>query len=184
MKGWIKLYRSFSSWKFYKNSAIKDLFLHILLNSAYEKFKTKDGIVVKRGFLLSSIRQLADETGLSAQQVRTALKKLEAEKCITVTTTKKCTLIGVVNYSAYQGYDFSAEREAEPAEDAGAEFPFAEVQVTFDGLNYSKRLSQSKDYSELFDSWEAIQNDKSINSSERAELWQVYRMRAEEIAKK
>ena len=184
MKGWIKLYRSFSSWKFYKNSAIKDLFLHILLNSAYEKFKTKDGIVVKRGFLLSSIRQLADETGLSAQQVRTALKKLEEEKCITVTTTKKCTLIGVVNYSAYQGYDLSDERETKPAEEAGAEFPFAEVQVTLDGLNYSDRLSGSKDYSELFDSWEAVQKDRTINESERAALWRKYRQRAEEIAKK
>lgn len=107
MKGWVRLYRDFLSWGLYKDSPSKDVFIHILLNAAYKEFNL-NGFIVRRGFWITSVRQIATETGLSVQQVRTALEKLEATQAITRTATHRATLIGVVNYDFYQGYDFSA----------------------------------------------------------------------------
>lgn len=104
MKGWIKLYRKFLSWRFYRDVPCKVLFLHFLLTAAYQKDNING---LDCGFLISSLRQLAFETGLTLQQTRTALEKLEKAGCIKKTITKKCTLISVVNWNFYQGFDFA-----------------------------------------------------------------------------
>lgn len=51
---------------------------------------------------MTSLDKLSDETGLTVQEVKTALKKLISSKCITKKSTNKYTIITVVNYDSYQ----------------------------------------------------------------------------------
>lgn len=104
MEGWIKLHRKFLDWEFYDDINTKVLFLHLLLNANYEDKKWR-GIVIKRGQLVTSREHLAKQVGLSIQQVRTSLDKLENNQQITRKTTNKYTLITIEKYGLYQSYD-------------------------------------------------------------------------------
>lgn len=102
----ILLYRQMIEWEWYKDTTTKSLFLHLLLKAAW-KDVTYNGIALKRGQLLTTEKELSEETGLSRQQVRTAMSHLVATKEVTkgltkhLTTTK--TLVTIENYSVYQG---------------------------------------------------------------------------------
>lgn len=104
MEGWIKLHRKFLNWEFYDDINTKILFLHLLLTANYEDKKWQ-GIVIKRGQLVTSREHLAKQVGLSIQQVRTSLDKLENNQQITRKTTNKFTLITIEKYGLYQSYD-------------------------------------------------------------------------------
>ena len=140
MKGWVRLYRDFLSWGLYKDSPSKDVFIHILLNAAYKDFNL-NGFIVRRGFWITSVRQIATETGLSVQQVRTALEKLEATQAITRTATHRATLIGVVNYDFYQGYDFLATQPATNTSTQQSETPKKATQFSTQSLTQSATQS-------------------------------------------
>lgn len=103
MKGWIKMFRQITDWELYKDINSKVLFLHLLLTAAYTDYTTSDGFVVHAGCCFTSIRQLADETGLSIRQVRTALERLEATHSLTQQTTHRGTLIKVEKWAFFQG---------------------------------------------------------------------------------
>lgn len=59
-------------------------------------------ITLKRGQLCVSQRQIARETGMSHQQVRTFLADLETENAITQDTTHGRTVITICKYEHYQ----------------------------------------------------------------------------------
>ena len=101
MEGWIKLHRSLLEWEWYSDINISRLFIHTLLKANF-KDKNWQGITVERGSFITSTETLANETGLSIQQVRTILKKLESTNEIIVKRTNKFTLIKVVNYRVFQ----------------------------------------------------------------------------------
>ena len=61
-----------------------------------------EGMEIKRGEFVTSYQHLAEETGLSVMQVRTALKKLQSSGEITVNPTNRFTRVTVCNYSLYQ----------------------------------------------------------------------------------
>ena len=103
MKGWIKMFRQITDWELYKDINSKVLFFHILLKTAYEDYTDEQGFKIHAGYYLTSIRQLADETGLSIRQVRTALDKLIATHSLTQQTTHRGTLIKVEKWAFYQG---------------------------------------------------------------------------------
>lgn len=103
MKGWIKMFRQITDWELYKDINSKVLFLHLLLTAAYTDYTTSDGFVVHAGCCFTSIRQLADETGLSTRQVRTALDRLEATHSLTQQTTHRGTLIKLEKWAFFQG---------------------------------------------------------------------------------
>ena len=103
MKGWIKMFRQITDWELYKDINSKVLFLHLLLTAAYTDYTTSDGFVVHTGCCFTSIRQLADETGLSIRQVRTALDRLEATHSLTQQTTHRGTLIKLEKWAFFQG---------------------------------------------------------------------------------
>lgn len=96
--GFIKLPRSILGWGQYRNPTVKILFIHLLLIATY-----KDNGLVKRGQLSTSLRNLANETGLTIQNVRTALKYLEAEHLVTQESTSSGTIISICKYDRYQG---------------------------------------------------------------------------------
>lgn len=103
MKGWIKLFRQITDWELYRDINSKVLFFHILLKTAYEDYTDEQGFKIHAGYYLTSIRQLADETGLSIRQVRTALDKLIATHSLTQQTTHRGTLIKVEKWAFFQG---------------------------------------------------------------------------------
>lgn len=99
--GYIKLHRKMVDWEWYDDLNTFKLFIHLLLKVNHKDNKWR-GEVVKRGTCITSRASLSLETGLSEQQVRTALDKLISTKDITKITNKKNTLIIVTNYNIYQ----------------------------------------------------------------------------------
>jgi hypothetical protein len=102
--GWIKIHRKMLDWEWYDNPNMVRLFIHLLLKANY-KDKRWHGIIIKRGSLITSSVQLAEETGLTRQKVRTALGKLIKTQEINQQTTNKYTLITICNYKDYQQLD-------------------------------------------------------------------------------
>lgn len=98
---YIKLYRSLFEWEWYRNEHTKNLFIHCLLKANWNDGKF-EGNVIHRGSFVSSIGTLADETGLTCDEVRTAIKHLINTGEITKQSTNKFTVFTVVNYDLYQ----------------------------------------------------------------------------------
>lgn len=107
---YIKLYRSFCDWEWYRNEHTKNLFLHCLLKANWKDGKF-EGNVIKRGAFVSSIGTLVDETGLTCDEVRTAIKHLINTGEITKQSTNKYTVFTVVNYDLYQNVSQSEPKQ-------------------------------------------------------------------------
>jgi len=97
-----KVYRTLLEWEWYTDINTKSLFIHCLLKVNF-KAKTWRGIKIEKGTFLTSLEKLADETGLSIQNVRTSLKKLESTNDITNKSHTKYRIITLNNYKKYNG---------------------------------------------------------------------------------
>lgn len=102
--GFIKIHRKLLDWEWYHDIGCKVLFLHLLLRCNWRE-REWQGRQINRGEVVTSIANLAAETGLSQQQTRTALGKLKTSNVVTVHPTNKYTVISIVNYSVYQGFE-------------------------------------------------------------------------------
>lgn len=110
---YINVYRKFKNWKWYKDPVTKSIFLHLLIEARWNA-AVIHGVKLKRGQLLTTETDLAEELGLTRQQVRTGLNHLISTKEITKQTTKVITdgltkqstnrmsLIIIENYGLYQ----------------------------------------------------------------------------------
>lgn len=99
--GFVCLFRNFPEWEWYTDINTKVLFLHMLLKANWKEGNFK-GTTVPRGSFVSSIAKLAEETGLTGDEVRTAISHLICTKEITKQSTNKYTVFTVVNYNLYQ----------------------------------------------------------------------------------
>lgn len=102
--GFIVLHRKFTQWEWYNDLPTFKLFTHLIIMANWEDQKWQ-GIVIKRGQRLTSIKHLALETGLTVRQVRTALNKLKTTSELTSKSNNKYTVITLLNYNRYQDYD-------------------------------------------------------------------------------
>lgn len=100
-KGYIAVFRQLTEWGWYKDLPVCKLWLHILLRANYKPLVFM-GERLERGQFVTSLPTLAAETGLSVQQVRTALGKLKKTGEITVATNHHYTTITVVGYDKFQ----------------------------------------------------------------------------------
>lgn len=101
MDGWVKIHRKFLDWEWYDDINTRATFFHLLLIANYEE-KSWKGQMVKRGQLITSIKHLAENVGLSVQEVRTSLDKLKSTNEITIEATNRYTIITIVKYDDYQ----------------------------------------------------------------------------------
>lgn len=101
MSGFIALHRTLLDWEWYSEPNTCRVFIHCLLKANW-KDKNYRGKVVKRGHFLTSLEVLAQETGLSVRNVRTAVKNLKTTNEVTVISTRQGTEIIVNNYDSYQ----------------------------------------------------------------------------------
>ena len=101
MDGYLILYRSFLTWEWYSTPVVKDVFLHCLFKANYKDQNWK-GQIIKKGQFVTSLEHLSKELGLSVQQIRTSLIKLEKTQNITRTSTSRNTIITVVNWHKFR----------------------------------------------------------------------------------
>lgn len=98
---WIKIHNKLLDWEWASCPETMALWIHILLRANYED-KRWQGITIPRGSFVTSVDNLASTTGLSAQQVRTSLKRLISTSEITSKSTNRFTIITVCKYDSYQ----------------------------------------------------------------------------------
>lgn len=99
-KTWIKLPRSFTSWRWYHESKMVHLFLYLLLQANVKK-KDYLSLTIYPGQVVSSLVQIAQDTGLSIRNVRTCLKKLSSTKDIKVKSSNKGTIVSICNFERF-----------------------------------------------------------------------------------
>ena len=97
MEPWIKLYRKFREWEWYNDPIVKAVFIELLLTANWKPTKWK-GIDLDVGETVIGRKELADAIGVSEQNVRTALRKLENTNTILKKSTNKYTVVKVLNY--------------------------------------------------------------------------------------
>ena len=101
MGGHIKIDRKILEWEWYSDINTCRLFIHLLLKANWKDGRFH-GTEVPRGSLVTSYNSLAKQTGLSVQNVRTAIKHLILTGEITSKQQAKFTVITVKNYDKYQ----------------------------------------------------------------------------------
>lgn len=99
--GWIKLNKKILKWGWYSDVNVKITFLHLLLVANYEEGEYL-GQKIKRGQAVIGLKATSKKIGISIQNLRTALEKLEKSGEITRKSTNKFTLVTIENYSKYQ----------------------------------------------------------------------------------
>lgn len=98
---YIKLDRKTLEWEWFTDPSTAHLWIYFLLK-ANHKGKEWQGIKIDEGCLVTSEARIVLETGLSRQQVRTAMKRLVTTKEITKVSTKTYTLIKINKWAKYQ----------------------------------------------------------------------------------
>ena len=101
MDGWIKIHRKITDWEWYTDVNTTRLFIHLLLTASNKERQWK-GKTLQPGVIITTRTDLARETNLSEQQVRTALDKLCSTGEINRQATNKFTIITICNYESYQ----------------------------------------------------------------------------------
>lgn len=150
MAGFIKLYRSMLEWEWYGDINVKILFLHLLLKSNYEPKKWQ-GIEIERGQFVTSIKNLSSEVGLSEQQIKTALKKLQKTGEIELKTTNKYTLINVVNFNKFQCIGFEDNKQITDKQQTNSNQITNEQQTNNNQITTTKEreeIKENKEYKE------------------------------------
>lgn len=109
--GFIKLHRQILNWEWYSDINTTRLFIHLLLTANYENKKWQ-GIDIPRGSLINTYQKLAQQIGLTIQQTRTSLNKLELTGEITRSKGLNYTLISITYYNNYQSINKIDNRQS------------------------------------------------------------------------
>lgn len=99
--GYIKEYRSLLSWGWFKDPFTAHLWEYLRLAANWDEAVFK-GKPVRRGELVTSYPAMAEATGMSVQNVRTAIKHLKQTGEIEMKSFRDFSIVTVVNYDRYQ----------------------------------------------------------------------------------
>lgn len=110
MIGYVMLHRQILEWEWYQCPNASRVFFHLILTANYTDKKWQ-GVVIKRGQLITSNFNLASQLGLKVQPVRTALKKLKSSGNIDVKTTNRYSLVTIIKYDHWQSSSLFSNKQ-------------------------------------------------------------------------
>lgn len=99
--GWVKLHRKLLEWEWYGDAHMVHLLVHLLLTATHEDRKYK-GLTIKRGQLVTTIKELAEALGASETSTRRRMKRLKSGGFLTIKVAHNRTAITICNYDSYQ----------------------------------------------------------------------------------
>jgi len=100
-KGHIIVKRTIKEWGWYHNPNMLAFWVHLLVEANY-KDGYWEGVVVRRGELVTSLSELAKDVGISLQEVRTILKRLGASGEVRSRRVGRRSILTIYNYDSYQ----------------------------------------------------------------------------------
>ena len=109
-EGYIKLYRKMMKWGWYTDTNAKCVFLHLLFLAQYEACFYR-GVKLDVGQAVTSIREIATQTGISVRSVRTAIEHLKSTQEVTQLPHGKFSVFTINNYIEYQGGDTKSDNQ-------------------------------------------------------------------------
>ena len=124
-KEYVKIFRKMIRWEWYTDINTKVLFLHCLLKANW-KPGSWHGYKYERGQFITSLPTLANETGLTIRQVRTALTHLKSTGEVTDKIYSKFRIITVNSYDEFQSSDRQNGRQVTGKRQASDRQPTAE----------------------------------------------------------
>ena len=98
---WIKLFTRLLEWEWHTDPKVLSFWVHALLLAKPVDTRIC-GILIPRGSFKTKLSELSILTGLSVQEVRTCLNKLQKTGEISVVTTNGNHYITILNYGSYQ----------------------------------------------------------------------------------
>lgn len=101
-KGFIKMDRGLRDWQWYSKRNMVAIWIELLLTAAFSDYY-RDGILVKRGQVITGRKKLSEKLNISEQEIRSCLDRLKSTNEITIKTTNKYSVITIVKYDEYQG---------------------------------------------------------------------------------
>lgn len=99
--GWVKLHRKLLEWEWYQDAHMVHLLIHLLLTASHEERRYK-GLTIKRGQVVTSIKELAEALGASETSTRRRMKRLKSGGFLTIKVAHRITTITICNYDSYQ----------------------------------------------------------------------------------
>ena len=106
MNGWIKLHRQLIDNGWMQDHPVFITMVYCLLKASHKdgEFPHRgDRISVGAGQFIFGRHKASEDTCLSPQQIRTAIKKLEKYNFLTIRSTKRFSVVSICNWEAYQG---------------------------------------------------------------------------------
>lgn len=103
--GWIKLHRKILDNDIFKNDKLFRVFMYLLLKASHSERDQLigDSIVnLKAGQWATGRKAISRDTGLTEQNVRTAISKLEKLGILTIKVTVKYSIFSISNWDCYQ----------------------------------------------------------------------------------
>lgn len=105
MEGWIMLHRKLLDHAIFKNHKLLQVFLYCLLKASHKEHTQLVGdqlVTLQPGQLATGRKAIASKTGLTEQNVRTALNKLEKCGILTIRKTNKFSIVSIVKWNDHQ----------------------------------------------------------------------------------
>lgn len=105
MEGWIMLHRKLLCNPIFKNHKLLQVFLYCLLKASHKQHSQLIGdsvVELDMGQLVTGRKAISLATGLTEQNVRTSLSKLEKLSILTIKTTPKYSIISITNWDEHQ----------------------------------------------------------------------------------
>lgn len=102
-RGFIKVDRAITEWRWWGNPTAMAIWLYILINANWREGYWNHGeTLVRRGELVTSQVKMAAELHMNRKTVKKYLQLFANDQQIVLTVDNRFTRIYVVNYSTYQ----------------------------------------------------------------------------------
>lgn len=95
--GFVKISNDLSEWAWYGDNNTLAVYVRLLLGAVW-KDRNYQNVHLKRGQIATTIPQIAEQSNLTVQQVRTVLNRLKATGKITVNSTSRFSVITLIEY--------------------------------------------------------------------------------------
>ena len=164
--GFVILYRKLKAWEWYDDVPCKVLFIHLIISVNYYQSKWRN-VTINPGQFISSTDKLAKNTGLSIQQLRTAIKKLRSTNDIEVLTFSTYSIFTLTNWQKYQYKNDAFNRRATNEQQTGNKRATNEQQL----INNNNKENKDNNIITFFETcWKYYPSRGKIKSGKKKAL--------------